>query len=87
MSQLKLHMIEQVMKFGMFVATPGTQVDGHKFIDSAIDKGAVAILCENLPENLSTEVAYIVVKMHQMHWELWHLTFSTILRVSSNWLE
>lgn len=52
----------QVMKFGMFVATPGTQVDGHKFIDSAIDKGAVAILCENLPENLSTEVTYIVVK-------------------------
>ena len=52
----------QVMKFGMFVATPGTQVDGHKFIDAAIEKGAVAILCENLPENLSTEVTYIVVK-------------------------
>jgi UDP-N-acetylmuramoyl-L-alanyl-D-glutamate--2,6-diaminopimelate ligase len=30
----------------VFVAIPGTQVDGHDFITSAIDRGAAAIICE-----------------------------------------
>jgi UDP-N-acetylmuramoyl-L-alanyl-D-glutamate--2,6-diaminopimelate ligase len=46
----------------MFVATRGTQVDGHDYIQSAIEKGAVAIVCEILPKTLSSDVAYVVVQ-------------------------
>lgn len=34
----------------LFVATRGTQTDGHAFIAAAIEKGAVAVVCETLPE-------------------------------------
>lgn len=34
----------------LFVAMKGTQVDGHKFIPKAIELGAVAVLCEDMPE-------------------------------------
>ena len=43
----------------LFVAVPGTQVDGHRFIDSAIADGAVAVVCEQMPENLNPEVIWI----------------------------
>ena len=46
----------------LFVATRGTQVDGHDYISSAIEKGAKAIVCETLPKELSKEVVYVVVK-------------------------
>lgn len=45
----------------LFVAQKGTQVDGHQFIAKVIEMGAVAILCENLPEDLAEEVTYIQV--------------------------
>ncbi len=45
----------------LFFATRGTQTDGHKYIDAAIDKGAVAVVCEELPEKLHDEVTYIRV--------------------------
>ena len=32
----------------LFVATSGTHADGHQYISSAIEKGAVAVLCEKL---------------------------------------
>jgi UDP-N-acetylmuramoyl-L-alanyl-D-glutamate--2,6-diaminopimelate ligase len=35
--------------FTLFVAVRGTQVDGHDYIQKAIEKGAVAIICEQLP--------------------------------------
>ena len=34
----------------LFVAVRGTQVDGHSFIPKAIEQGAVAVLCEDMPE-------------------------------------
>ena len=43
----------------MFVAQVGVHVDGHKFIDSAISKGAAVVLCQTLPETLSADVVYI----------------------------
>lgn len=46
----------------IFVAISGTQADGHKFIDKAIDNGAAAIVCEGLPEKLSEAVDYILVE-------------------------
>ena len=45
----------------VFVAIPGTQVDGHSYIPAALAKGAAAIVCENLPEQLETGVTYIKV--------------------------
>ncbi len=39
----------------LFVAMKGTQTDGHRFIPKAIELGAKAVLCEDLPENLSGE--------------------------------
>ena len=45
----------------LFVAIPGTQTDGHRFINKAIEQGAVAILCESLPTELTAGVTYIAV--------------------------
>lgn len=46
----------------VFVAVPGTKVDGHMFIDKAIELGALAIVCEILPTVLSEGITYVVVK-------------------------
>jgi len=46
----------------LYVAIKGTVSDGHSFIDSAIEKGASVIVCENLNENLNENVTYIKVK-------------------------
>ncbi len=46
----------------LFVAIPGTQTDGHKFIPKAIELGAAAILCEQMPEELAEGVTYVVVE-------------------------
>lgn len=46
----------------LFVAVKGEQTDGHQFISSAIEKGAVAVLCEALPDFLENNTTYIRVK-------------------------
>ena len=46
----------------LFVAVKGTQTDGHSYISTAIEKGAIAVLCEELPAELSENVTYIQVK-------------------------
>lgn len=43
----------------LFVAFPGTLVDGHNFIESAIKNGAIAIICVTLPQKLVEGVTYI----------------------------
>lgn len=45
----------------LFFAVKGTQVDGHKYIADVIEKGAAAIVCEVLPEELNNTVTYIKV--------------------------
>lgn len=40
----------QVRPGYLFVAEPGVEVDGHNFIDKAIANGAVAVVCNRLPE-------------------------------------
>ena len=45
----------------LFFAVRGTQVDGHNYIDKAIEKGAIAIVCEQLPATLNDAVTYIKV--------------------------
>jgi UDP-N-acetylmuramoyl-L-alanyl-D-glutamate--2,6-diaminopimelate ligase len=52
----------KVEKDSMFVAVRGTASDGHKYIDDTIAKGAIAILCEEFPENLVDKITYIKVK-------------------------
>lgn len=51
-----------VSKLSLFVAVPGTQVDGHQYIEQAIGDGAVAVICERLPEQLSDKVTYVKVE-------------------------
>ncbi len=45
----------------LFVAMKGTQTDGHQYIGKAIDLGAAAILCEDLPAEQKAGVTYIQV--------------------------
>ena len=45
----------------LFFAVKGTQVDGHNYIDKAIENGAIAIVCEKLPKNIIEAITYILV--------------------------
>ena len=51
-----------VEKGSCFFAVRGTQSDGHNYIVSAIERGATAIVCEQLPEQRNDNVCYIVVE-------------------------
>ena len=44
----------------LFVALRGTQVDGHEYIEKAIEQGATAVACESLPQHVSEDVTYLV---------------------------
>ncbi|NNE56405.1 MAG: UDP-N-acetylmuramyl-tripeptide synthetase, partial [Flavobacteriales bacterium] len=46
----------------LFVAVRGTAVDGHLFIDKAIENGATAVVCEYEPETLNENITYVIVK-------------------------
>lgn len=52
----------KIERNGLFVATRGTSVDGHQYIDTAIEAGAKAIVCETMPENILSGVTYIQVE-------------------------
>ena len=52
----------EVQKDSLFIAVNGTLSDGHSFIDSAISKGAIGLVCENLPQTINPKVVYIKVK-------------------------
>lgn len=45
----------------LFVAIKGAIVDGHNFINKAIEKGASTIICEDKPNELIKGINYIVV--------------------------
>ena len=51
----------RVGRGSLFVAMRGTQVDGHAFIPKAVEQGAVAVLCEELPEAKADGVTYVAV--------------------------
>ncbi len=45
----------------LFVAMKGTQVDGHQFIAKAIELGAKAVVCQDLPDEKADGVTYVQV--------------------------
>ena len=45
----------------LFVAVKGSQVDGHQYIARAIELGATVVVCEDMPEEPISHVAYIQV--------------------------
>ena len=51
----------KVEKGHLFVAIKGTQTDGHHFIPKALELGAVAVLCEDLPEQPQQGITYVQV--------------------------
>ena len=51
----------KIEKGHLFVAIKGTQTDGHKFIPKALELGATAILCEDIPEEKTDGITYIQV--------------------------
>ena len=51
----------QVTPGAMFVAVRGVAVDAHKFVPQVAQAGAAAVVCEELPDEVSPQVCYIVV--------------------------
>jgi len=51
-----------VGSFGLFAAVRGFATDGHKYIDGAIELGAIAVVCETLPSELKPQVTYVQVR-------------------------
>lgn len=46
----------------LFIAIRGTVSDGHLFIEKALNHGAIAVICEVLPDILRENVTYVVVE-------------------------
>lgn len=46
----------------VFIAQRGLHADGHRFIASAIENGAVAVVCEKLPDQIPLEVTFVKVQ-------------------------
>jgi len=51
-----------VQKGFVFFALKGVKTDGHKFISDAVQAGAAAVVCDNLPEDIHADVTYIVTQ-------------------------
>ncbi|NND95427.1 MAG: UDP-N-acetylmuramoyl-L-alanyl-D-glutamate--2,6-diaminopimelate ligase [Flavobacteriales bacterium] len=51
----------KVLAFSLFVAIKGSKVDGHEYMDLAIEKGATAIICEELPSVIKKGITYVRV--------------------------
>jgi UDP-N-acetylmuramoyl-L-alanyl-D-glutamate--2,6-diaminopimelate ligase len=52
----------KVLPGSLFFAVKGTVSDGHQYIDQALEKGAIAIVCETIPELRRDDVTYIRVE-------------------------
>lgn len=52
---------------GIFVATKGERVDGHTFIPQVMDKGALAVICEDAPDEkysyIKVEDSFVALKL------------------------
>ena len=52
----------QVTEGHLFMAVRGTVADGHNYIGKAVEKGAVAVLCEEIPAEQNADVTYVRVE-------------------------
>lgn len=52
----------KIARGDVFVAVKGTRVDGHQYIQTVIDQGAVAILCSEFPPTMADDVVYLRVE-------------------------
>jgi UDP-N-acetylmuramoyl-L-alanyl-D-glutamate--2,6-diaminopimelate ligase len=51
----------KVSENDVFIAIRGTISDGHEFIETAINKGAIAIICDSFPKIIVSGITYIKV--------------------------
>jgi UDP-N-acetylmuramoyl-L-alanyl-D-glutamate--2,6-diaminopimelate ligase len=51
----------KVIDGSLFIAVKGTITDGHEYLSKAIKSGAVAIVCEVLPDYLEDGITYVTV--------------------------
>ena len=52
----------QVSLNDLFVAVRGVAVDGHTYIDQAVNQGALVIVCEELPNRMVNGITYVQVQ-------------------------
>ncbi len=52
----------KIERGNLFVATRGTATDGHNYISKAVELGALAVICEEMPENKAEHITYVIVK-------------------------
>ena len=52
----------QVGEGHLFIAVRGTVADGHQYIGKALELGAVAVLCETIPEETNGQATYVRVE-------------------------
>ncbi len=52
----------KTIKNDLFIAVRGTITDGHNYIDEAISLGAIAVICEEIPENANRGICWIKVE-------------------------
>ncbi len=52
----------KVKEDALFVAIRGLKTDGHRFIEKAVEAGAVAVICEEFPKTLDSSRVYVRVE-------------------------
>ncbi len=52
----------QVKPGSCFIAIAGSATNGHQFINAAIQNGAAAIICEQMPASLQLNITYVQVE-------------------------
>jgi UDP-N-acetylmuramoyl-L-alanyl-D-glutamate--2,6-diaminopimelate ligase len=53
--------VEKLGPHGLFFAIKGIRFDGHTRIEDAIAKGAVAVICSELPPHINPSITYVQV--------------------------
>jgi UDP-N-acetylmuramoyl-L-alanyl-D-glutamate--2,6-diaminopimelate ligase len=51
-----------IVEKDLFVAQRGVTVDGHNYIEKAINIGATTIVCESVPSELNPDITYVKVE-------------------------
>ncbi|CAM4320805.1 UDP-N-acetylmuramoyl-L-alanyl-D-glutamate--2, 6-diaminopimelate ligase [Gillisia hiemivivida] len=61
-----IHFDSRKVEFNdVFVAVKGTVSDGHQFITTAVNQGALAVICQEMPKQIVNGVTYVQVANSQ----------------------